>query len=100
MEFLTNLSPMQWVGIAVAALLILPGSVWPMVKGVIGGIKLPNVKPSKPEQPQEGDDLTILVGMWEDLADACQDAELDEAYEKLYDIFPYLIQVRDQVKGS
>lgn len=52
-------------------------------------------KPSVIIKPEiESDtDLTNIVAKWETLSDACKDAGLSEAYQKLQEVFPMLIKI-------
>lgn len=54
-------------------------------------INKPNVI-IKPEVEQETD-LTNIVAKWETLSDACKDAGLSDAYNKLQEVFPMLIKI-------
>ena len=53
----------------------------------------PTPKPSAPVVVEEKDDLVKIVKKWDDLKDTCEELGLNEAVEKLNEIFPMLIKV-------
>jgi len=56
--------------------------------------KVVPVTPTPPVSPvQEKDDLVEVVKKWDDLKDTCESLGLNEAVEKLNEIFPMLIKV-------
>ena len=54
---------------------------------------VPTPKPSVPVVVEEKDDLVEVVKKWDDLKDTCEELGLNEAVEKLNEIFPMLIKV-------
>lgn len=57
-------------------------------------VPTPKVVPVPPVAPvQEKDDLVEVVKKWDDLKDTCESLGLNEAVEKLNEIFPMLIKV-------
>lgn len=57
-------------------------------------VPTPKVVPAPPVSPvQEKDDLVEVVKKWDDLKDTCESLGLNEAVEKLNEIFPMLIKV-------
>lgn len=95
LELLETLDTGQWIVICLGLILVII-SLKDNILGLIKAIKLPSVKiPSKPKNG-DGLNLTDLVAKWEALADACYDSDLDDAYEKLQEVFPLLIEVRDE----
>lgn len=88
LEFLTNLSAVQWVLVGIGIIILLP-NIFELVKK----IPLPKIKTSN----TTGDGaLTDIVSKWECLHDACSEEGLEDACEKLEDMFPCLIKVRSQ----
>jgi hypothetical protein len=98
MEFLNSLSLAQWIfiliGIAIAG-----SSFWPSLKD-----KIYDWQKSKNQIDNRLNtddcvtqhDLTNLVCKWECLTDSCEYMGLEAACEKLYEVFPLLIQVREE----
>ena len=57
-------------------------------------VPTPKVNTVPPSNPiQEKDDLVEVVKKWDDLKDTCESLGLNEAVEKLNEIFPMLIKV-------
>ena len=54
---------------------------------------VPTPRPSVPVVVEEKDDLVEVVKKWDDLKDTCEELGLNEAVEKLNEIFPMLIKV-------
>jgi hypothetical protein len=88
LEFLTNLSPIQWVLIGIGIIILLPNIIELFKK-----IPLPKVKTS---DASDDGALTDIVSKWECLHNACAKEGLEDACEKLEDMFPCLIKVRNQ----
>lgn len=53
-------------------------------------------KPDKEEQTT----LTEIVSKWEDLSNECKEANLNEAYDLLQQVFPMLVNVGDSNSRS
>ena len=56
-------------------------------------VPVPTPRPSVPVVVEEKDDLVEVVKKWDDLKDTCEELGLNEAVEKLNEIFPMLIKV-------
>ena len=95
-EIFNNLTNTQILLILLGAFLVVL-SFKDAVLGVLTSLfikdnkKNPNVI-VKPDTDQETD-LTNIVAKWETLSDACKDAGLSEAYNKLQEVFPMLIKI-------
>ena len=96
MEIISSISPVQWVFIGVGILLLAPG-LWPIIKKMLSGLDVPNIIPDNPHGPHDGheDCLRDLVDKWEDLSDCCHNCGLHDACEKLEEVFPMLIKVKE-----
>lgn len=106
MEFLTSLDPVQWIFVAIGAFVIfqpfvtkfLEERMSPEQEDVDNEEKDDIIDDERPYAPDMIDpneyDLTAVVCKWECLADACLELDLNEAYEKLEEVFPLLIKVR------
>jgi len=95
MEFLSSLSLVQWIFVLIG-LGILGSSLLPWLKDKFEDWKI-NVKTDENEPntiDYKNHDLTNLVCKWECLVDACEYMDLQTATEKLYEVFPLLIEVR------
>ena len=91
LDFIKDISPTQWVLIAVGLVLIV-SSLKERIIDILP--TLPKVNTVEPETETEEDtDLTSLVAKWEILSDACKEADLVDAYEKLQEVFPMLVEV-------
>ena len=88
LEFLTNLSPVQWILIGIGILILSPNIIELFKK-----VPIPKIETSKSSDKRA---LTDIVSKWECLHDACSAEGLKDACEKLEDMFPCLIKVRDQ----
>ena len=87
-EFFQNFSLFQW-------LLIIAGSVilFPVVKEMFA--ESSEEKPTVLKESKKltmDTDLTNLVRHWELLSQACADAQLTEAVQKLEEVFPLLMK--------
>jgi hypothetical protein len=91
MEVLSNISAVQWVFIAIGAVIALP-PVLSSLKGILPSVKLPKIRDITKDSSNE---LTDLVRKWEDLSDACQSAGLHQACQTLDGVFPLLLEVRE-----
>lgn len=95
MEIFASISPVQWVFIGLGLLIALPALI-PNLK--LDSI-LKNIKPKpSPPTPSNHDNhgLTDLVCKWECLCNACHDAGIHEACDKLDEVFPLLAKTRKQ----
>jgi hypothetical protein len=97
MDFLSGLEPIQWVFLGLGAVLVVPMLL------EYGGKFLTQIKdrvpsPEEPEVHRDGTDLTDLVCKWECLRDEVHAHGLHEACKKLDEVFPMLIQVREEVE--
>lgn len=71
-------------------------SLFNSVKNSIPEVPKPTPVPTpKPSVPivDDKDDLVEVVKKWDDLKDTCEELGLNEAVEKLNEIFPMLIKV-------
>ena len=87
MEFLSEVSVVQWCFLGLGAGLIAP-SVWDVVNSW-------NDKRPKPS-PRSGTDLTKIVRQWQTLTESCEEVGLDEACKRLEEVFPLLISAREK----
>jgi hypothetical protein len=93
LDFIKDISPTQWVLIAVGLVLIV-SSLKERIIDILPSLpKVDTVKPDPDIDPDEDTDLTSLVAKWEILSDACKEADLVDAYEKLQEVFPMLVEV-------
>ncbi len=93
MEIFASISPVQWVFIGLGLLIALPALI-PALK--LDSI-LKNIKPKpSPPTPLNHDNhcLTDLVCKWECLCNACHDAGIYEACDKLNEVFPLLAKTK------
>lgn len=94
MNFLSELTTVQWVFLALGAFIAAPPVIEYISKFVSERkISLPVKKTSEISEH----DLTDLVCKWECLADAAHKVGLHEACSKLDEVFPLLIQVRSEI---
>lgn len=90
MEFLSSLEPIQWIFLAIGLFVV--GQ--PFVASLL--TREPAVDDDYRPEPTLGEgELTAVVRKWECLAESCADLGLDEAYDKLEEVFPLLIKVRE-----
>ena len=97
MGIISSISPVQWIFIAVGALLVVPG-LWPVLKRLISNVEVPDIIPNGPPHGPHDDHedcLRELVDKWEDLADCCHDCGVHDACNKLEEVFPMLIKVKE-----
>ena len=92
LEFLKNLSPMQYILIGIGVLILLPNIIELFKK-----VPLPKIETSNSSDKRA---LTDIVSKWECLHDACSQEGLEDACEKLEDMFPCLIKVRNQTDSK
>ena len=88
LEFLTNLSLMQWILVGIGIIILLPNIIELFKK-----VPIPKIETSKSSDKRA---LTYIVSKWECLHDACVEEGLNDACEKLEDMFPCLIKVHNQ----
>ena len=94
LEIINKLDTGQQIVIGLGLILVLI-SFKDNVLSIVKSVKMPNIKlPSR--KNGDGLNLTDLVAKWEALADACYDSDLDDAYDKLQEVFPLLIEVRHE----
>jgi len=90
-NLIQGLSPTQFMFVGIGFVL-----VFLSVKDYIFGILNIEVQDKQDEEKEEKDkeetSLTTIVSKWEDLTDACKDAGLSDAYNKLQEVFPMLIK--------
>ena len=92
-EFFRELSLFQWVLVGGGVFLLFP-VVRDFFKG--DGTNTPN-KPIPQPSPQidtDVDGLTSIVHKWEVLYNACEKMGLEEAQEKLQEVFPMFAKLR------
>ena len=92
LEFLKNLSPMQYILIGIGVLILLPNIIELFKK-----VPLPKIETSNSSDKRA---LTDIVSKWECLHDACSQEGLEDACEKLEGMFPCLIKVRNQTDSK
>lgn len=86
LDLVKSISPIQLVLMCVGLLFIV-FSFKDDILSLFKSIRLPN--------KNDDIDLTKIVSKWEDLSDSCRDANLKEAYNKLQEVFPLLVEVDD-----
>lgn len=89
-DILGLLTPTQWIVLGCGVLMLILGSkdyVVSNVKGVFS--KKETVTP----KITTSTDLTSIVAKWEILSNACKQANLLDAYNKLQEVFPMLVSV-------
>jgi hypothetical protein len=89
LELLQKLDTVQIVTIC-AGVLFLVYNFRSEIYGVFKAIYSPRVSVVKINS------LTSIVAKWERLSEACKDAGLDDAHEKLQEVFPMLVKVEDE----
>ncbi len=98
MEFLSDVSVIQWIFLGLGAVLVFP-LLWENVKD-----KIPSwddVKPKPKPTPDPVVDvanppnLTQIVRQWERLMESCEERKLWDACKKLDEVFPLLIAARE-----
>jgi len=93
--FFQNLTPMQWLLLVGGGFLVLP-VLRNYLRKAFGphNVVVPTPVPlNTPNEPVDDDDppsVTDLVWHWTNLCDACHDAGLPDACEKLLEVFPLL----------
>jgi hypothetical protein len=90
MEFLNDVSVVQWAFLGLGAVLVLP-LVWDSIKD-----KIPSWNDVKPApSPKSPPSLSKIVRQWETLLESCEDRRLHDACSKLDEVFPLLISARE-----
>lgn len=79
---------MQWVFLGLGVVLVVP-----YLMELLGGLSLPSFT-----KKEDHNCLTDLVCKWEELADAVHEAGLHDACSKLDEVFPLLIEAREDRK--
>jgi hypothetical protein len=87
LDLIKDVSPLQLLLMCVGLLFIV-FSFKDDIISLFKSIKLP--------KKDDDIDLTKIVSKWEDLSDSCRDANLIDAYDKLQEVFPLLVEVRDE----
>lgn len=86
-DLLKDISPAQWLMLTIGVVFI----------GLSFKDQIGNFFGSFAVKKKEADiKLTALVGKWERLRDACHDAGLHKACDKLDEVFPMLVEVNDE----
>jgi len=85
-----GLSPTQFMFVGVGFVLVFL-SVKDYIFGVLN-IEIQDEDNKEKEENKKETSLTTIVSKWEDLTDACKDAGLSDAYNKLQEVFPMLIK--------
>lgn len=91
-----DISVTQWIIIGVGVIIAFP----PIVSWVGGLSKKAPETPDTTPETNESHILTDLVSKWECLADACHEAGLHDACQKLNEVFPLLISSRKEQMGA
>ena len=89
-NLIQGLSPTQFIFVGVGFVLVFL-SVKDYIFGVLN-IEIQDEDNKEKEENKEETSLTTIVSKWEDLTDACKDAGLSDAYNKLQEVFPMLIK--------
>jgi len=89
LEFFQGLDAVQWVLLVGGVLLLAPTAYGYLATDD------DEEKDDKKDVKEDLDDLTGLVYKWEQFHDSCHEAGLDEACEKLFEMFPLLIKSYD-----
>ena len=81
-DLIMKLSLMQWIFIGAGLLMMIP-SIRNVLLGVVNRIRVgPEIKTSV-----DSNNLTSIVAKWEALNNACIDAGLIDAQERLHEVF-------------
>ena len=87
MDIVKDISPAQWVMISLGVVFI----------GLSFKSEVSKFFTSFANRKKEIDiKLTSIVGKWERLRDACHDAGLHKACDKLDEVFPMLVEVNNE----
>ena len=86
LNYFSNLTPTQWIGIGVGLFLLVISS-----KDYV--LSFIPESDTDTDEIDEDLDITSLVSKWEVLSDACKEAGVTDAYNKLQEVFPLLISV-------
>lgn len=87
MDLFKDISPAQWAMLALGVVFIgasFKSEVSKFISSFTAKKKEADIK------------LTSLVGKWERLRDACYEADLHNACDKLDEVFPMLVEVNDE----
>lgn len=90
-DLIKDISPAQWVMLGIGVIFI-GLSFKSDVMNLINSITTAKQKKKVEEEIR----LTSIVAKWERLRDACHDADLHKACEKLDEVFPMLVEVNDE----
>ena len=92
MEFLAQIDTFQWILIALGGVILF----WPAISGLFKQAPAPPPPPVQVDVEHDEDHcLTSLVCKWECLSDACGKAGLIQAEQKLDEVFPLLLGVKE-----
>lgn len=80
-DIVKDMGAMQWMLLVAAFVLVLP-----KLRSIMGKV----VDDGSPQHTNTG--LTSIVAKWEVLMDACHKAKMNDACEKLQEVFPLLVQ--------
>jgi hypothetical protein len=86
-ELLSKVDTTQWIMIAVGVVFVSFSFKNEVVKFLAG------IKVSKQKKEAK---LTAIVAKWERLRIACHDASLHKACDKLDEVFPMLVEVKNE----
>jgi hypothetical protein len=89
-DILGLLTPTQWIVLGCGVLMLILGSKDYVVSNVKS---LFDNKQEVTPKPTTNTDLTSIVAKWEILSNACKQANLLDAYNKLQEVFPMLVSV-------
>lgn len=91
-DFLKNLSFTQLIFLSLGVVLLLASSKDSIIN-FIKSLSKNKPKPIIDITPSDKTNLTEIVSQWETLANSCKSANLNDAYNKLQEVFPMLISV-------
>jgi hypothetical protein len=89
-NLIQGLSPTQFIFVGIGFVLVFI-SIKDYIFSVLN-IEVQDEDNNEKEEDKEETSLTTIVSKWEDLTDACKDAGLSDAYNKLQEVFPMLIK--------
>jgi hypothetical protein len=90
-ELIKDISVAQWVMIVIGIAFIML-SFRSEVLGLLSSLS----KAKQKKKVEEEIRLTSIVSKWERLRDACHDAGLNKACDKLDEVFPMLVEVNNE----
>ncbi len=90
MEFLNDISIVQWVFLGLGSILVFP-LLWDKIKYNIPSLNNLKLKPNTNSPPN----LSKIVRQWEALMVSCEEKKLRDACKKLDEVFPLLILFRE-----